>query len=332
MWRVGVLLSPHRKVILMSESAPGWAANTISALNGMFGDYLLRRGNGLAIGMAFYSGNRPLLLSAQAISEVFPQPSKKLCIFVHGLACNESVWTWRESAENAPDKVSREISYGALLQAELRYTPFYLRYNSGLPIAKNGSDLSSLLTALLANYPCAVDEIVLIGHSMGGLVLRAACQQTNAEPPPWLKKVTRVFYLATPHSGADLERLVHAAARTLHAVPNPITRLIGDILDTRSQGVKDLRRGALLADDKPSSVVWLPTAQHYFLMGTITDDPSHPASRLLGDALVRVPRESAAMNAMYDVSHSRVFAGVHHLALAHDRDVYSQIKVWCSNP
>ncbi|QBB70600.1 alpha/beta fold hydrolase [Pseudolysobacter antarcticus] len=316
----------------MSESAPGWAANTISALNGMFGDYLLRRGNGLAIGMAFYSGNQPLQLSSQAISHAYPQAGNRICVFVHGLACSENIWSWREAKDHFDKKTAVDVSYGSLLQAELGYTPFYLRYNSGLPIAKNGTDLSTLLTALLANYPCAVDEIVLIGHSMGGLVLRAACQQTNAEPPPWLEKVSRVFYLGTPHSGADLERLVHATARTLHAVPNPITRLIGDILDTRSQGVKDLRRGAPLADEKISRVAWLPTAQHYFMMGTITDDPSHPVSRLLGDALVRVPRESAATNAMYDVSHSRVFAGVHHLALAHDREVYEQIKVWCSHP
>lgn len=316
----------------MSESSPGWVTQSISALNGMFGDYLLRRGNGLAIGMAFYVDNQPLQLSSQAISHAYPQAGNKICVFVHGLACSENIWMWHEAKDHAGKKTDVDISYGSLLQAELGYTPFYLRYNSGLPIAKNGSDLSSLLTALLANYPCVVDEIVLIGHSMGGLVLRAACNQTSAPSPSWLEKVTRVFYLGTPHTGADLEKLVHATARTLHAVPNPITRLIGDILDTRSQGVKDLRRGAPLADDRISSVVWLPNAQHYFLMGTITDDPAHPASRLLGDALVRVPRESAATNAMYDASHSRVFAGTHHLALAHDREVYAQIKAWCCSP
>jgi triacylglycerol lipase len=317
--------------MIMSESAPGWATNTISALNGMFGDYLLRRGNGLAIGMSFYVDNQPLQLSAQAISSAYPQAGSKICVFVHGLACSETIWNWREVKDHAGKKAAVEVSYGSLLQAELGYTPFYLRYNSGLPIAKNGTDLSTLLTTLLAYYPCAVDEIVLIGHSMGGLVLRAASQHTNAEPQSWLEKVTRVFYLGTPHTGADLERLVHATARTLHGVPNPITHLIGDILDARSQGVKDLRRGALLADDKLSSAAWLPTTQHYFLMGTITDDPAHPVSRLLGDALVRVPRESAAINAMDEASHSRVFAGVHHLALAHDREVYAQIKAWCSH-
>ncbi len=316
----------------MSESSPGWVTQSISALNGMFGDYLLRRGNGLAIGMAFYVDNQPLQLSSQAISHAYSQAGNKICVFVHGLACSENIWTWREEQDHAGKKTDVDVSYGSLLQAELGYTPFYLRYNSGLSIAKNGSDLSSLLTALLANYPSAVDEIVLIGHSMGGLVLRAACNQTSVPSASWLEKVTRVFYLGTPHTGADLEKLVHATARTLHAVPNPITRLIGDILDTRSQGVKDLRRGAPLADDRISSVAWLPTAQHFFLMGTITDDPAHPASRLLGDALVRVPRESAATNAMYDASHSRVFAGTHHFALAHNRGVYAQIKAWCSEP
>lgn len=51
------------------------------------------------------------------------------------------------------------------------YTPFYVRYNTGLHISENGKQFSQLIETLILNYPTTiVDEIVIIAHSMGGLV------------------------------------------------------------------------------------------------------------------------------------------------------------------
>ncbi len=324
-----------------SEHPPRWTEWGISVLNGMFGDHLHDRRNGLAIEMAFYQQNRPLPLTTASLHGAHPNPTAKLCILLHGLGCNEGIWRFHDPAQRDPD-----TSYGTLLQQELGYTPFYLRYNTGRPVADNGKRLAALLNELLNCYPVRVDEIALIGHSMGGLVLRSACHYGTHHAWRWVKQVRQVFYLGTPHDGADLEKLGHLATVVLKAVPNPITRLIGDILNLRSQGVKDLRFGNRLVEDGLDdsleaeqhnhlrTVPWLAHARHYWIVGTLTTDPQQALTLLLGDALVRPPRayqqipQETGSNPVPG-THIKLFPGIHHLRLAHDAQVYQQIKQGC---
>jgi pimeloyl-ACP methyl ester carboxylesterase len=292
----------------------------------MFGDYLQRRGNDLAITMSFRHGGRPLALHEASLRAAHGALSPKLCVFVHGYCCNESIWAFPPSAD-LPDG-----SYGTRLQRDCGYTPFFLRYNTGLPIAESGRHLAKLLQALVAAYPLPIEEIVLIGHSMGGLVIRGACDPARAETKSWLKHVKRIIYIGTPHDGADLERFAHMTTGTLQAIPNHVTRLLGDILDLRSRGVKDLRQGKPLSDNGP--LPWLASANHYLLVGTLTKDPEHPVGRLFGDALVRVPRADTktAGKTASEVSSPQitVFPGVHHVRLAHDAAVYRCIRKICT--
>jgi triacylglycerol lipase len=327
-----------------TDRIPRWTEWSISVLNGMVGDYLQGRQNGLAITMAFYRHNRPLLITADNLRQTYPHPTPKLCLLIHGLGCNEGVWAFADRAQHDPAR-----SYGTLLQQDLGYTPFYLRYNTGLSVAANGKRLAGLLNDLLACYPVSVDELTLIGHSMGGLVLRSACHYAIHHQYGWVDKVRRAFYLGTPHDGADLEKVGHVTTTVLNAVPNPITRLIGSILNLRSQGVKDLRFGNLVDEDwsgdfpdsslprRRKAVPWLANAHHYLIVGTVAEDPRHPASRLLGDTLVRVPgvppahRTSPPGTESTTQSTVKVFPRVHHLGLAHDNGVYQQIKQWCQS-
>jgi hypothetical protein len=117
----------------------------ISVLNAIVGDHLDRRGNDLAIDMEF--------------TRVGGEPTAKLCVLVHGLACTEAVFEF-------PGR--KGVSYGALLQLELGYTPVAVRYNTGLAIAQNGRLLAALLDDFVAAYPMCVEEVVLIGHAAAG--------------------------------------------------------------------------------------------------------------------------------------------------------------------
>ena len=295
----------------------------ISILNGMLGDYLQRRGNDLAIDMSFRHRGRTVELSAAGIRATSPVLSDKLCVLVHGFCCNESVWTFPATAS-----ARKNDTYGSQLQRDGGYTPFYVRYNTGLPIADSAGHLTKLLGDLVAAYPLPVDEITLIGHSMGGLVIRGACAAMPPETAGWLAKVKRVIYIGTPHDGADLERFAHGATGTLRAIPNQVTRLIGDILNMRSRGVKDLRVGHPQSDPGPAP--WLASARHYLLMGTLTRNPEHPVGRIFGDALVRVPSATSAPAGLSTAPEIFVFPGVHHLALAHDAAVYRCIRQICA--
>ncbi|MEO6566080.1 MAG: alpha/beta hydrolase [Casimicrobiaceae bacterium] len=314
----------------MTRSSPtavpstGWSERGISILNGVVGDYLDRRSNGLAIPMSFVHEGAPLIVNAHALKVAQPVLTGKVVVLVHGWCCNEDVW--RFPGDGA--------TYATKLQRDAGYTPFAARYNTGMPVAESGAALDQHLTALVKVYPCPVETLVLVGHSMGGLVLRSACEHGARAGAAWLPHVRHAFYLGTPHDGADLERFAHGATEALASTRNPVTRLIGRVLGVRSAGVKDLRGGgtsSTASGTEPlATVPWLATAKHHRLVGTLTDNPRHPVSKVLGDGLVRVPGGSADGNAMAapDVT---VFTGVHHLQLARDPAVYTAILAACSS-
>ena len=319
-----------------SSRARRWARWGISFVNGYVGDYLRARDNGLAIEMAFYRAGRLLPLTRIALARAYPDATPNICILVHGLACSESTWMFAD-----PDAPEHETSYGELLQRDLGYTPFYLRYNTGLPIADNGKRLAELLGQLLANYPVDVGNIVLIGHSMGGLVIRSACHYATSAEMAWVEQVRQVFYLGTPHEGAPLVKIGHAAMDTLHAIPDPVTRLIGDVINVTSQGIKDLRDGTFIDDDdlaaaaQEGHVPCLPHASHHMIVGSLGNGPDHPAAILLGDGLVSVSAAHAksghSEGKAPDNHHIRFIPQMSHLRLTRDMQVYEQIRDWCAS-
>ncbi len=301
----------------------GWSDRGISILNGVVGDYLDRRGNGLAIPMSFVQDGAPLVVNTHALQVAQPVLTGKVVVLVHGWCCNEDVWRFPDDG----------ATYATKLQRDAGFTPFAVRYNTGMPVADSGAALDLHLAALVNAYPCPIETLVLVGHSMGGLVIRSACEHGARADASWLPLVQHAFYLGTPHDGADLERFAQGATVALAATRNPVTRLIGRLLGVRSAGVKDLREGGSTSTapgaEALASVPWLATAKHHRLVGTLTDNPRHPVSKALGDGLVRVPAESADAGAMAspDVT---VFPGVHHLQLARDPAVYAAILAACA--
>jgi triacylglycerol esterase/lipase EstA (alpha/beta hydrolase family) len=97
----------------------------------------------------------------------------------------------------------------AALADELGYVPLYLRYNSGLRIADNGRALAGLLHELLEHWPEPVQELVIVGHSMGGLVARSAVHEAQQAGHAWPQRLGKLVFLGTPHHGAPLERGGH---------------------------------------------------------------------------------------------------------------------------
>jgi pimeloyl-ACP methyl ester carboxylesterase len=272
----------------------------VSVLNGAIGDYLQRTGNGLATRMAWIDrGSRA--------------PSPRVVVLVHGLMCSETVWDFPGGGD-----------YGTWLERDLGYTPLYVRYNSGLPIAENGAALSHLLEALLDGHPLPIEELVLLGYSMGGLVVRAACHAATESGARWLPRARRCVYVGTPHRGAPLERFGRVLSRVLSQVDDPYTQLAHQLAELRSLGVKDLGDGA-------HPVPLLPGLSHYLVAGTLSREPWLTA--LFGDALVPVPSATdghadALGTLPLPREHIRIVPAVGHVGLAHHMEVYQHIRTW----
>lgn len=262
----------------------GWAPYG-AALAAAFGD---RLDPALAPGMT-------LRRDSDIISPRDLPATDTLMVFIHGLGGTEQQWS----------PAFLELAPHALI-----------RYNTGRSISANGADLAALLDEIVA--ATGVQRLILVGHSMGGLVARSAIHHGG----DWLGSLSDLVTLGTPHAGAPLERF---AARALAMgarleTAEPILRL-GHL---RSQGVKDLRFGSMTPDD------WQDEVDREFIDNTVIIDlPNHAQHHavvahvhpVIGDGIV--PRSSAE----YEGAHITVLQ-IHHMALLRDervREVLSQV-------
>ena len=317
------------------RSLVGGTEQAVGVMNGLFGDLLDERQSPLAISMRLRWAGAELRLDREALAEQVAGATSAVCVFVPGLMSTDAVWRFPGQAE---------LTYGSRLAADRGVTSIFLSYNSGRHVSDNGRQLALMLEALVTAWPVELGELTLVGHSMGGLVVRSATHYGTLNGHAWVNKLRRVFLLGAPLSGAPLEKILHVADFTLSAIWNPVTRLVGRVLRRRSAGVKDLRFGALLEEDwsgqHPDALRWpqrspvplLATADHYVIAGTMTGRGDHPAAQLLGDPVVTcfsaTGRTLPAWKAIVADTHLRTLPGVGHLALAHHDDVYRQMLAW----
>ena len=286
----------------------------LGVLHGVAGDHLARERSPMCSPMQLRHHGRPLPITRAALGAALPAARARVVVMVHGLAADESCWQ-RGSAR----AWGREgLDYGQLLAARCGVTPLYLRYNSGLPIADNGRALAALLNDVIAAYPVEVRELVLLGHSMGGLVVRSACQRGLAAGAPWTGRVREVICLGAPHRGAVLEKLGAAAVVGLAAIP--VTAPIARAIDLRSAGIKDLRRCIARDDERPGAA--LPNARYHYLAGTL-GGPNNPLAWAFGDGLVRVASATPS-----GCSHARTatIAGLDHLRMLNHPEVLAWLE------
>jgi pimeloyl-ACP methyl ester carboxylesterase len=254
---------------LKLKSAQPYRETVRAAVNGVLGDTLAATHNPLAIPMQLRQRGQAL--------QTLPKKDK-LLILVHGLCMNDAQWL-----HNGHD-------HGAMLATELGFEALYLHYNSGRHIHENGAELAALLQTTLNAWPVPIKELVIIGHSMGGLIARSACHQATEAKQTWVRQLNKLITLGTPHAGSPLERAGRGVDVLLGISPYsaPFARL-GLV---RSAGIQDLRHGAITAcGEKP---LWPKQIKLYALACTKQKKPSSKPDvtaafkRLVGDGLVPV--------------------------------------------
>lgn len=316
-----------------------WAKDAaLAVVNAAVGDRLHEDGNGLALDMQMRVGD----------SYVDPRAfdwkgMRRVAIFVHGLGTTE--WSW--CLESAAYHGDAGANFGTLLKRDLSIVPIFIRYNTGRHVSANGRQLAQMLETL-SEAATDLDELILIGHSMGGLVIRSACHY-GAHEQHWVARTKRVFCLGSPHRGAPLEKFGNIVTGVLGAIDLPGSLIVARILEGRSVGIKDLRHGALvdedwlgkdpdaLLDEGRVDVPLLPHIRYHFVSATMTQDPEHPIGRLMGDILVREvsacgPQRAASTTTEIEslVIETARFGGVLHHQLQNHPGIYEVVRKACA--
>lgn len=314
---------------LLGSTTPGPEREAVlAAINGIIGDHLSETGNPLAIEMQLRHRGAPLELTPQAVRHAVPGAGGKLLVLIHGLCMTDRQWT------------RRGHDHGAALARDLGYTPVHALYNSGLHISRNGATLAAALEQLVAAWPVALDEIVLIGHSMGGLVARSACHVGDTAGHAWRSKLRALITLGSPHHGAPLERGGHSIDRAFgisrYVVP---FRRLGRI---RSAGITDLRFGNVIDEhwqgrdrfdhhgDRRRPLPLPGGVACYAIAGTLA---AVAVDRLPGDGLVPVAsalgdHPDPALSLGFPEAHRHVVLGTAHIELLAAPEVYTTMRSW----
>jgi triacylglycerol esterase/lipase EstA (alpha/beta hydrolase family) len=87
-------------------------------------------------------------------------------LLIHGLCMNDLQWH--------TEKDGKVVDHGETISAALGYTPIQVRYNTGLHTSQNGHQLAAELEQLVHHWPVPLEEITVLVHSMGGLLIRSA--------------------------------------------------------------------------------------------------------------------------------------------------------------
>ncbi|MEO8803323.1 MAG: hypothetical protein ABI304_01480, partial [Rudaea sp.] len=234
----GIDLALGQLAVLLDRGEAGSSGAreaVLAALNGVMGDHLAESDNPLAITMQWRRDGRALQTTPAALRKTIPQASGRVLLAIHGLCMNDLQWR-RHGHDHA-----------AALAADAGFTPVYLHYNSGLHISTNARELAGKIETLLQAWPVPVDELVILGHSMGGLLARSACHHGELAQHEWLQLLRRIVFLGTPHHGAPLERGGNWVDSVLDA--SPYTTAFSRLGKLRSAGITDLRHASLVDAD-----------------------------------------------------------------------------------
>ena len=314
-----VIFARHRPVPQLWKSPVG--AGIQAAVNGLWGDEFEHRASPMHVEMSIRnSQGASVSCDTDSLAMAFPSPTHRLAVLLHGLGKTEHCWN--SKVEDSEDL----IGVAEALEAD-SFTPILIRYNTGRSVPDNGVALSSLLEQVTENWPVAVEEIVLIGHSMGGLVARSSLHAGESAGHSWVHSVRHSVGLGTPHFGSPIEKGAHVASRLLDK--SELSRPIGQFIDGRSAGIKDMRHGTIRSMDRDNQSIEPHDVHLHHVASTITGDASHPLGALVGDLVVRINSATGtSSDSELPAANTRVFGGLNHLAMLHDPGVLSQIRDW----
>jgi len=320
---------------LAQQQSSQQRAAFVSILNGVLGDHMSARKNPLTITMGFRHNGQTLEVSTTALSGTFPQAKNRLLVLLHGHCMNEQHWT--RNGHN----------HGQVLAQANDCTPVYVGYNTGLHVSQNGRALADQLEALVQAWPTPVQEVLIVGYSMGGLLARSAFHYGEQAGHQWMHSVSKLLFVGTPHHGSMLERAGNLVDVALESCP--YSAALARLGKIRSAGTTDLRHGNVIDEDwvgrdrfAPGGdcrqPLPLPThVQCYAIAALIAQAGGKLQKKLVGDGLVPLrsalgQHRNAKRALRFAPGRQKVFTGLSHFGLLDSRAVCDQLQEWIAQP
>ncbi|MEE9408109.1 MAG: hypothetical protein V3V28_08550 [Polaribacter sp.] len=302
-----------------------------SVLNGVIGDYLEKKKNPLKINMQFRHQSKAIKIDKKNIQKSYPNVTGKILLMIHGSCMSDIQWT------------RNNHNHGTILSEELNKTLIYLNYNSGRHISTNGKELNTLLENLIKNWPVPIEELVIVAHSMGGLVTRSAIYYGEKQQLNWQKHLKKVAFLGTPHHGSPIERIGNYLDIILKTIP--YARPFAKLAKIRSAGVTDLRYGNLvdedwlnkdrfeLKKDNRQNISLQKNIAFFNIVAVTCKETNTKSIHLLGDTLVNVKsalgqHKNANKNLLFKKENIWIAYESNHLDLLSNPKILDKLKTW----
>ena len=346
------------------SKTPGAAEQALrSALNAVVGDALQSSANPMAVTMQLRTGAAPLGVTPAALADLGP----RVCVFIHGLGCDESSW-WRkpEAWSGTPEqgRSPRDVS-NPLAAAGTAGSP-----GSSGPTGSPGPSAASasgdspgaappLHYATLLEREAGIQSVYVryntgLSLDANGALLAALLERAAAAAPQvaeWLLIGHSMGGLVArrAHQIAALEQLAWSRRTPMlvclgaphHGAPlerigrlaaavlqvSAVTRPLGRLADARSQGIRDLRRGL---NGRPRASATVTTPALRFVAATLSGDPGSHVGKAWGESIGDglVPIGSAVDDGASGDVQRVVLAGLGHMDLLNHPRVWAALRGW----
>lgn len=306
----------------------------VPVLNGLMGDEFEENNDLLAIKMSFRYSNQDVAVHELSTYYDFKQFGGKVNVLIHGLMGDEYMWK--------KEKPKQKNKIGDWLENNSFANNLYLRYNTGLHISENGRALSDLLEKFTTQYGDEITQINLIGHSMGGLLIRSAGYYADIQRQNWIAKLKNVFLIGVPNEGSYLAQIGFFVKHVFRKIDISHDDYIARLMDVRSNGIKDLSFAYLTDEDwldkdsedidkHPVTKVRLIPKVKYYLIGGVIGKKNDIVHKYLGDGLVgstsALNRQVQSENS--DNIESIIFEKENHMSLLASEQVAEYIFSAC---
>ena len=271
----------------------------VAALNAVAGDHLHHTDN-------------PLATATSLRVEGTPRP--RVVVLVHDLGLNDL--QWRQGSRD----------FGAALATGLDASVVYVRYNTGRAVWSTARELVAELEALLSSWREPLQRVALVGHGLGGLVVRSALHQGLRSGRAWPAHIGQLVFLGTPHAGTHGQgwRLEGLGATGRSLASNAVLGLAA-LARRESVGMADFATGNLLEHDprtgQPLRPDPLPTVVRAYAVAGAADGLV-PVASALGhhdepDRALQLPE-----------TRQWIAEGVDHLGLLASDAVLRRVQEW----